>query len=500
MVEGVEQPEPALQVIILGSGGGPLENNTTSLLVRSTASGWRRGSILGVDAGIHLSAIVKILEKHSSDYSPGNDQKAVTLVDGPLEGLEIPHSSAKANAAHITRTLIDTYLITHPHLDHISGFVINTAGLPASRPKRLAGLPSTIEAFKNHIFNNVIWPNLSDENNGAGLVTYMRLVDGGSPALGDGEGRGYVEICEGLSVKTWSISHGHCIENHSHRGSTVGVETNLSRREASPRSSPRRSSQLRGSSRSLSTASLTHGELLRSDSREEVCVYNSSAYFIRDIPTGNEILVFGDVEPDSLSLSPRNKLVWMEAAPKIVSGRLRGIFIECSFDDSQSDDRLYGHLSSKFLMEELKALAHEVRNHREAISKEAEGKKRKRLSNGSHPEERIPRRSSRASKGQVSPISPRTQGQTRFMDVEASQSDGRGLPHDPKTLLTDVPIRTKYEFPLGGLEIIVIHVKDRLVDGPEQGDIILKELEAYEEEAQLGCKFTISKAGQAVYF
>jgi cAMP phosphodiesterase len=43
----------------------------------------------------------------------------VTLVDGPFAGLEIPHSSAKANAAHITRTLIGTYLITHPHLDHM---------------------------------------------------------------------------------------------------------------------------------------------------------------------------------------------------------------------------------------------------------------------------------------------------------------------------------------------------------------------------------------------
>lgn len=52
---------------------------------------------------------------------------------------------------------------------------------------------------------NVIWPNLSDENNGAGLVTYMRLVEGGSLAIGDGEGRGYIEVCEGLSVKTWSM-------------------------------------------------------------------------------------------------------------------------------------------------------------------------------------------------------------------------------------------------------------------------------------------------------
>ena len=37
-------------------------------------------------------------------------------------------------------------------------------------------------------------------------MTYMRLVEGGSLAIGDGQGRGYVEVCEGLSVKTWSMS------------------------------------------------------------------------------------------------------------------------------------------------------------------------------------------------------------------------------------------------------------------------------------------------------
>lgn len=148
----------------------------------------------------------------------GRSEKSITtLIDGPFEGLTLPHSSAKANAAYITKTLVETYLMTHPHLDHISGFVVNTAALSGLRTTKLAGLPFTIDAFKNHIFNNVIWPNLSDEDGGAGLVTYMRLIEGGSPVLGIGEGKGYAEVCEGLSVKAWSVSHGRCMETHSHR-------------------------------------------------------------------------------------------------------------------------------------------------------------------------------------------------------------------------------------------------------------------------------------------
>jgi cAMP phosphodiesterase len=65
----------------------------------------------------------------------------------------LPFATKEANAAFITRNLVDTYLITHPHLDHISGFVVNTASLQGNRPKRLAGLPGTIDAFKNHVFN-----------------------------------------------------------------------------------------------------------------------------------------------------------------------------------------------------------------------------------------------------------------------------------------------------------------------------------------------------------
>lgn len=67
--------------------------------------------------------------------------------------MKLPFQAQEANAGWITRNLVDTFLITHPHLDHISGFVVNTAGLGGSRPKRLAGLPGTIEAFKTHIFN-----------------------------------------------------------------------------------------------------------------------------------------------------------------------------------------------------------------------------------------------------------------------------------------------------------------------------------------------------------
>lgn len=480
-----------------------MEDNTTALLLRSMAAGWKKGSVLAVDAGVGLSAITKILKNHKTEYFDEGIQLPITLANGPFEGLEIQHRTAKANAAHVTRTLIDTCLLTHPHLDHINGFVVNTASLPGSRPKRLAGLPRTIEAIKNHIFNNIIWPNLSDENNGAGLVTYMRLVEGGSPALGDGDGKGYVEICEGLSVKTWSVSHGHCIEKHSHRGSNAGISPLHLQTNESPRLRPRTSSSLQMSPRRErrdTVSSQGNPDLLRTNSNETTfCVYDSSAYFIRDITTGSEVLIFGDLEPDSVSLSPRNKHVWSEAAPRIASGALTGIFIECSYDDSQSTDTLFGHLAPRFLIEELQVLAMQVEEACKGPGNDRGSRKRKRLSHATADCHR-PKSPRRPYSGDaVSPLSqPHPSKQFNEPRISVTREDGiaEGNGHEYEGAL---PLRNKDDLPLKGVKVVIIHMKDKLNDGPHVGETILGQLLEYEKEAQLGCEFVISKVGMTLY-
>jgi 3',5'-cyclic-nucleotide phosphodiesterase len=518
---------------------------------------------------VHLSAIAKIFRETLPPDLGKNDKLALpyTLTTGPFAGFEAPFACPDANAAHMHRNMIDTYLITHPHLDHIAGFVVNTAGLPGSRVKRLAGLPSTIAAFKDHIFNNVIWPNLSDENNGAGLVTYMRLVEGGSLAVGNGEGRGYLEITDDLGVKVWGVSHGHCVERHSHRGSisstrfgsmdglamsTAGtsspvtlVPPNMSggsyfgppparavhHGSATPvpsmvlQQQQQRDQQLLANAQGvLAGSSAPSGPSGRHPSisqqpQESICVYDSSAYFIRDMTSGREILIFGDVEPDSISLSPRNQQIWQEAAPKIASGKLAAIFIECSYDDSQPVDRLFGHLAPRFVVQEMANLAEEVRWARQSLQQESqdpssartdpttEVKKRKR-----DPEDSTLLSRRRAAQVRTSsipsplthheePISPRTvlrpskdyfslvtNPSPTATPASALRLDGPGTPPQEQTLC-----------PLKGLKVVIIHVKDKMTDGPKMDEIILGELKSYEADTRLGCEFLISRAGQSIY-
>ena len=545
-----------------GGGGGPVEDDVTGLLVRSIGSAWAKNSILAVDAGVHLSSITRIMDTHmptatrydpldppttsnerarqlgyrasvtlassgpeyfssiinavrSKSGSPASqvdqNQNKLVMTAGPFKDLILPCETPKANAAYVLRNFISTFLITHAHLDHLSGFVVNTAAFQhTSRPKKLAALPHVIGAVKAHIFNDVVWPNLSDEEGGAGLVSYQRLTEGGNIALGMGEGTGYIEVCEGLAVKSRSVSHGHCMRGHNHTGllaQDYGIQSPAERRAS--RTSILMSPELR-------RKSLSHIEmqsLPSSYGQDEFCVTDSSAFFIRDEHTGREVLIFGDVEPDSISLSPRTARVWTDAAPKIIFGLLAAIFIECSYDDSQPDELLFGHLAPRHLIAELKSLAEKVTSLRSIqdqtlridqgngtnpVSNDIESaRKRKRndtTADGDKLRGRKVTQTRRATtRSSSSPLSRVSRADDIPTTTTAVPSLQLQLPlHTPSSSSSS----TK---PLTGLKIVIIHVKDSLRDGPPQGEVILQQLREHEELAGLGCEIQIARTGESVW-
>lgn len=537
-----------------GAGGGPIEDNVAGLLVRSTSTNWTNGSILGIDPGKQLAAIIKIIEEHlpqtilehtleqkgsecthipeaalpgphicsddskhvrdglSSPASAGSlhqesglrispAKPAKTrrfLSTGPFTSLELPYESAQANGAYIVRDLISTYLISHPHLDHIGGLIVNTASLQiASPPKRLAALSSTIDAIRDHIFNEIIWPNLSDENGGVGLVTYMRLEEARNEASREKESVPYYKICNGLSVKCWSVSHGFCMKGDNRQVSSHnGMEEFYV-----PHSSTSSKSQIPVSN-------------LSARARQAI---DSSAFFLRDDQTGKEILIFGDVEPDSLSVSPRTARVWEDAAEKIVGEVLQGVFIECSYDDSRSDETLFGHLCPRHLIFELQVLAGKVDSLRQASGfGPQDAPKRKRKMHDSSPTPQAEPASPPSNKIYPHKSRRRTEESSSDQLLVRSSSSPTDLNFRPIAFVggeaeaahqidlmplkePEFPKRPRARMSLHGLQIIIIHVKDTLQDGCEVGDTILAQLRQHEKVAQLGCEFTIPKAGTSIW-
>lgn len=54
-------------------------------------------------------------------------------------------------------------LLTHSHLDHVAALplMIDSIASQLTRPVCIHALPGTIAALKEHVFNNVIWPDFS---------------------------------------------------------------------------------------------------------------------------------------------------------------------------------------------------------------------------------------------------------------------------------------------------------------------------------------------------
>lgn len=142
---------------------------------------------------------------------------------GLFIGLMLLYSLIEVNVGYIISVLIDVYFIIYFYFDYILGFVMNMVGFLGMRLKKLVVLLNIIYVFKIYIFNEVIWLNLSDENGGVGFVIYLRLVEGGSLVMGDGEGKGYLEICDGLFVKGFSVSYGICVEKYGCRGFVLSM-------------------------------------------------------------------------------------------------------------------------------------------------------------------------------------------------------------------------------------------------------------------------------------
>lgn len=568
----------ALHVVCLGGGGGPSEDNVTGFLVRSLSSGWSKGSLLAVDAGSHLAAITRILEHdfpvvslddgtrsaddarvgtnasllpvlEGASATIGTNPPPVVLQNGPFAGVPFHNRSARANALQLLHTYISCYLITHPHLDHLSGFAINTAALHGkSKPKTLAALPGTVDAVKRHIFNDVIWPNLSDEDGGVGFVTFQRLKEGGDPMVGEGEARGYIDVCDGLSVKSFKVSHGVCTKtppSHHHRGSLPASQDVNGPADPVAVASLSRSASMAGMTAygpaPDSPASQARQSFYNPSQPQQFqpsqpsCVVDSTAFFLRDEDTSREILMFGDVEPDAVSLQPRNERIWAEAARKIVSGTLKAIFIECSYSDAVSDESLFGHLCPRHLIRELQTLGDMILGLQADRRQSDAASDRKRKRSGANgidaQQDSMPdddskqvrsRRSRRAAgeTGRNSTSDRKTQDATPQQhneDIRPSQMEQATKIASSETVSPVFPPQASLrrggsesnanalDPPLASVTVVIIHVKDTFKDGPPVSETILAQLEAWEQDLKgqgqpLGCTFVISRSGESYWF
>lgn len=83
--------------------------------------------------------------------------------------------------------VIDDVFLTHSHLDHIAALPLMVDAVAGKRnaPLRIHALAGTLTALKQHVFNNVIWPDFSRIPSPAHpFVVFQELRVGSQIALG----------------------------------------------------------------------------------------------------------------------------------------------------------------------------------------------------------------------------------------------------------------------------------------------------------------------------
>ncbi|MBS1519791.1 MAG: 3',5'-cyclic-nucleotide phosphodiesterase [Bacteroidetes bacterium] len=148
---------------------------------------------LGVKGGIDESNLSAYL------LAPANSDNYVCLDAGTLHyGIEkaIGNKVFNVPAEQVLRKYIKDYLISHSHLDHVSGLIINS---PEDTTKNIYAFADCIETFRTRYFTWKSWANFADEGETPQLKKYHYKI------LNPGE-EIPVENTE-MTVKAFPLSH-----------------------------------------------------------------------------------------------------------------------------------------------------------------------------------------------------------------------------------------------------------------------------------------------------
>lgn len=163
------QIKPTFKVVPLGVYGGSDESNLSAYMLAPVGS----DAYICLDAGTLHVGIAKAVANH-----------------------------VFKNADTVLKRYIKGYCISHPHLDHVSGMIINS---PDDAPKNIYGLPYTLNVLRDYYFTWKNWANFGS--------------DGDKPVLNKYH---YIPLAPGvetpitnttMTVQAFVLSHGNPYES-----------------------------------------------------------------------------------------------------------------------------------------------------------------------------------------------------------------------------------------------------------------------------------------------
>jgi len=136
---------------------------------------------------VPLGVLGGIDESNLSAYmlAPGGSNNYICLDAGTLHyGIKkaIENKAFHVSQEKVLRQYIKGYFISHAHLDHLAGLIINS---PEDSTKNIYGLQSTLQTLKTHYFTWASWANFADEGESPALKKfhYKPLEPGNEVAI-----------------------------------------------------------------------------------------------------------------------------------------------------------------------------------------------------------------------------------------------------------------------------------------------------------------------------
>ena len=130
-----------LEIVPLGIYGGSDESNLSSYLVGIE----NRNQYIAMDAGTIYSGIKSAINQNTFT----------------------------TNVSDVLKNYIKGYFISHGHMDHLSGMIINS---PEDSKKPIYGTSEMISVLKNNYFTNAAWANFGSEGESPILNKYQYIV------------------------------------------------------------------------------------------------------------------------------------------------------------------------------------------------------------------------------------------------------------------------------------------------------------------------------------
>jgi 3',5'-cyclic-nucleotide phosphodiesterase len=283
------------ELICTGSTGGAKLVDSTGFIFRRSAPG---AKMIQLDGGTQLHGLeIAAACGHFDDFI---DNSSINTND---QDDQQTRKSTKLlsdfEKAQMVWQNIVGQTISHPHLDHISDFIMMSQELPFGGNFPVYARQTVLDDLQNHVFNNKIWPDFFDLGFSPTEKTLVKVpLKENEPALLE-------DI--GIEITPFLLNHGNP------GGSTSFL----------------------------------------------LCKPSSSSYSAA-IRSGDAcFLTIFDTGPDSV-LDDKDKelqTVWEYVAPLYIKGLLKGILIESSFVTETKDEMLFGHLTPCYVLQELRVLA-----------------------------------------------------------------------------------------------------------------------------------------------